>query len=45
MSYTKPEITSLASASLVIQSGMKSVTPTHDGSDAFLSNGAYEADE
>jgi hypothetical protein len=46
MNYTKPEITSLASASKVIQSQIKNVTPTHDSSqEAYLTSSAYEADE
>jgi hypothetical protein len=47
MNYTKPEITSLASASSVIQGGIgKSSTTTHDSSNPdFVTPAAYEADE
>ncbi len=47
MIYTKPEITSLASASQAIQSShQKDVMPTLDSTqEAYLTNSAYEADE
>lgn len=46
MNYTKPEITSLASASSVIQStSEKSVTTSLDNSVKPITNPAYEADE
>ena len=46
MNYTKPEITSLASASFVIQStGIKSIVTSTDLKDEPLTNPAYEADE
>jgi hypothetical protein len=46
MNYTKPEITSLASASSVIQSGTKPTSMTQDNNDQFLQTvSAYESDE
>jgi hypothetical protein len=46
MSYIKPQITSLASASAVIQNQLaKSITTMSDGSEPFLTPAAYEADE
>jgi hypothetical protein len=46
MNYSKPEITSLASANLVIQGVNKSTILQADGSNPFkLTSGAYESDE
>jgi hypothetical protein len=46
MNYTKPEITSLASASFAIQSIPKSAPSTLDSQDEYLKTAnAYEADE
>lgn len=47
MTYTKPEIASLASANSVIQGGSgKSLTTNHDTSNPdFETPAAYEADE
>ncbi len=46
MNYTKPEITSLASASFVIQStSKKSIVTSTDGQGEYLTDPAYEADE
>jgi hypothetical protein len=47
MNYNKPEITSLESASLVIQSGgmFKTVPNTPDSSQPTHTPAAYEADE
>jgi hypothetical protein len=46
MNYSKPEITSLASANLVIQGVHKSTIQQPDGSNPFqLTTGAYESDE
>ena len=46
MNYTKPEITSLASASSVIQSGTNKTAMHSDGAGSVLETPpAYEADE
>jgi hypothetical protein len=47
MNYTKPEVTSLASASFVIQSGTKKpIVSTFDGTEYLQTTpNAYEADE
>jgi hypothetical protein len=46
MNYTKPQITSLASASFVIQGGMgKSVLNNPDSTEPVKTPSAYEADE
>jgi hypothetical protein len=48
MNYTKPEITSLAPASSVIQSvGLPKIAGSQDsqGQTGFVTNPAYEADE
>ena len=46
MNYTKPEITSLASASFVIQSGqIKSVSGLDGASKPLATVPAYEGDE
>jgi hypothetical protein len=46
MNYSKPEITSLASASSVIQGGTSKIAANADGSgSAFHTPPAYEADE
>jgi len=46
MNYTKPEITSLASANFVIQGGTsKTILPTPDTKEDAITPNAYEADE
>jgi hypothetical protein len=46
MNYSKPEITSLASASFAIQSIPKSAPSTLDSKDVdYVTANAYEADE
>jgi hypothetical protein len=45
MNYTKPEITSLASASLVIQGSSKTATTSKDSQEVYVTIPAYEADE
>jgi len=46
MHYTKPEITSPASASFVIQGSTSKAMSTSDGSGAdYVTPSAYEADE
>jgi hypothetical protein len=46
MNYTKPEITSLASASFLIQSVVGKTTIYHDSSSPeWVTTNAYEADE
>jgi hypothetical protein len=46
MNYVKPEITSLASASFVIQTGAgKNHTGTDGSNDGLVSIPAYEGDE
>jgi hypothetical protein len=47
MNYNKPEITSLASASSVIQGSPKQVTTTKDsaGTPDYVTLAAYESDE
>ncbi len=46
MNYTKPEITSLASASFVIQHVPKSESSSLDGQEVpYVTFNAYEADE
>jgi len=47
MNYTKPEITSLASASSVIQGGTSKMFSTNDGkqTESLQTPNAYEADE
>ena len=45
MNYTKPEITSLAAASVAIQILFPKVGITHDGTPLYVTVNAYEADE
>jgi hypothetical protein len=45
MNYSKPEITSLASASLVIQGSSQKSVAMRDSSEPLQTNPAYEADE
>jgi hypothetical protein len=45
MNYTKPEITSLASASLVIKSEQSKLSISSDDSNSFVTGSAYESDE
>ncbi len=47
MNYTKPQITSLASANSAIQGNPKQATTTTDthGIPDYVTNPAYEADE
>jgi|HubBroStandDraft_2_1064218.scaffolds.fasta_scaffold7088224_1 hypothetical protein len=45
MNYTKPEITSLASASTVIQGQIKSIIGMDGNHQPFESIAAYEGDE
>jgi hypothetical protein len=45
MNYSKPEITSLASASFVIQGTNKTATPTDNKGTIYETVSAYEADE
>jgi hypothetical protein len=46
MNYNKPEITSLASATFVIQGGSsKSIVHNDSANDPLMTPNAYEADE
>jgi len=45
MNYSKPEITSLASASFVIQGGSQKSAAVKDSTEPITTVSAYEADE
>jgi hypothetical protein len=45
MNYSKPEITSLASASLVIQGSSQKSAAVKDSTEPITTPSAYEADE